>query len=159
FAVALYRGASSLGDFSAPERPADGTAMREVNPAYSRAMLQQFQHIQQGQTDGINFGIGTTIGQMDDVVAGDKIDDRGAQGFINQPTAPVSQVFGTQRNINTGGGAYAEGSVDNRQGTFVKGDQFNMSGNFQGANVNIKSALTNVAQSIGAMPHGDQAEK
>lgn len=34
-------------------------------------------------------------------------------------------------------------------------DEFNMSGNFQGAMINIKSTLTNVQQSVGAMPAGD----
>ncbi len=63
------------------------------------------------------------------------------------------------RNINTGGGDYAEGNIDKRRGTFVSGDQFNMSGNFSGAILNIKSTLTNVSQSIGAAPHGDVATK
>jgi hydroxypyruvate isomerase len=34
-------------------------------------------------------------------------------------------------------------------------DEFNMSGNFQGALINIKSTLSNVQQSVGAMPTGD----
>lgn len=50
------------------------------------------------------------------------IDARGSQGFLNHPTGPVNQVFGTQRNINTGGGDYAEGNIDKRSGTFNEGD-------------------------------------
>lgn len=49
---------------------------------------------------------------------------------------------------------------------FVRGNKiinssetFNMSGNFQGANVNVKSTLTNVNQTIGALPHADESAK
>src|SRR5262249_25432078 len=47
FAVALYRGATmaTLDEFSAPERPAEGTAVREISEAQSRAALQQFQQM------------------------------------------------------------------------------------------------------------------
>ena len=38
-------------------------------------------------------------------------------------------------------------------------DEFNMSGNFQGAMINIKSTLSNVQQSVGAMPAGDTADR
>ncbi|NJO84020.1 MAG: hypothetical protein HC828_15360 [Blastochloris sp.] len=41
----------------------------------------------------------------------------------------------------------------------MSGDQFNMSGDFSGAILNIKSTLTNVSQSIGAILHGDAAAK
>lgn len=170
FAVALYQGArATLGDFSAPGQPGAGTAVREVSQADSRAMLDKLGNIQQTQTGGINFGVGNSIGQMGDVVAGDKIggdkvagdkiDARGAQGFVNRPTGPVSQVFGTQRNVNTGSGDYAEGNIDKSSRTHVAGDQFNMSGDFRGSNVNVESTLSNVSQSIGTMPHGELADK
>lgn len=71
---------------------------------------------------------------------------------------PQSVVFLTEnRMIHTT--TYAEGNVDERRGAFVSGDQFNMSGNFSGAILNIKSTLTNVSQSIGAAPIGDAATK
>lgn len=38
------------------------------------------------------------------------------------------------------------------------GDTFTMSGDFRGANVNIKSALTNVTQTIGALPDAEPAK-
>jgi hypothetical protein len=47
FAVALYRGAATLGDFAAPPLPAPGTALREVSAEDSRALFQQ---IIQGST-------------------------------------------------------------------------------------------------------------
>ncbi len=43
--------------------------------------------------------------------------------------------------------------------TINSGDTFNMSGNFQGANVNVKSTLTNVNQTIGTLPHADESAK
>jgi hypothetical protein len=81
FAVALYRGAATLGEFSAPERlPAD-VAVREVSPAQSRALLGQI--LQSGQfagatistqqSGGINLGFGNQIGTIGDIVAGDKV--------------------------------------------------------------------------------------
>jgi Zn-dependent M16 (insulinase) family peptidase len=39
------------------------------------------------------------------------------------------------------------------------GDQFEMSGDFRGAVINIKSTLKNVQQSIGDIPSGDDASK
>lgn len=40
-----------------------------------------------------------------------------------------------------------------------EGDTFNMSGDFRGANVNIKSTLNNVTQTIGALPNADDSLK
>jgi hypothetical protein len=81
FAVALYRGATTLGEFSAPERPAADTAIREVSAAQSRALLGQVlasgpfagATIQTTQSGGVNLGMGNTIGSMGDTVGGDKV--------------------------------------------------------------------------------------
>jgi hypothetical protein len=43
--------------------------------------------------------------------------------------------------------------------TTMSGDTFNMSGNFSGAILNIKSTLDNVTQTINNMPHADSAER
>ena len=43
--------------------------------------------------------------------------------------------------------------------TVNTGDTFNMSGNFQGANLNIKATLTNVSQTIGRLPNADESAK
>jgi hypothetical protein len=42
------------------------------------------------------------------------------------------------------------------QGDINMGDQFNLSGDFRGAILNIKSTLSNVSQSVNAIPHGDE---
>lgn len=190
FAVALYRGATTLGEFDASVRPPEDTAVREVNPAYSQAMLRQHQQSiggnaqvgaavagdvhgdvtvdQSGQRGGVHFGSG---GQFGDISIGDvagrdiiKTDitqgDRITTGDISGSGIAIGRgARSTVRNVDTGGGDYAEGSIDKRKGTFVSGDQFNMSGNFSGALLNIKSTLTNVSQSIGAAPIGDAATK
>jgi hypothetical protein len=93
FAVALYRGATTFGEFDAAGTPPEGMAVRPVNPAFSQAMLRQHQQTISGnaqvgvaiagdvhgpitdQTGGANFGTGNTIGSIGDVVAGDKIGD------------------------------------------------------------------------------------
>ena len=41
----------------------------------------------------------------------------------------------------------------------ISGDTFNLSGDFRGANVNVKSKLEKVQQTIGALPHADEAAK
>lgn len=79
------------------------------------------------------------------------------------------------RTVNTGGGDYAEGNIDKRQGIFggefhgpaigalsagkvAIGDQMNIS-NVSGSILNIKSSLSSVSQTIGASPRGDAATK
>ncbi|EFO80362.1 peptidase C14, caspase catalytic subunit p20 [Oscillochloris trichoides DG-6] len=180
FAVALYRGTSTLGTFAASSPPPAGTAVREVNPAYSQAMLRQHQqHIsgnaqvgaaiagdvhgnvnvdQRSQHGGVRFGDGGQYGDISigDVVGGDKI----TTGDISGTEIAIGRgAQSSVRHISTGGGDYAEGSIDKRRGTFVSGDQFTMSGNFSGALLNIKSTLSNVTQSIAAAPHADATTK
>jgi len=193
FAVALWRGATTLGDFDAAGSPPESTAVREVNPAYSQAMLRQHQqHIggnarvgaavagdvhgnvtvtqqgDSGQRGGVNFGSGGQFGNVSigDVAGRDIIrtditqGDRITTGDISGSGIAIGRgAQSTVRKVDTGGGDYAEGSIDKRKGNFVSGDQFTMSGNFSGAILNIKSTLTNVSQSIGAVPHGDAATK
>jgi hypothetical protein len=193
FAVALYRGATTLGDFDAAGSPPEGTAVREVKPAYAQAMLRQHlqqigdnaqvgaavagdvhgdvqvtQQDQRGQRDGINFGSGGQFGDITigdvagrDIIKGDvTLGDRISTGDISGSGIAIGRgARSNVRNIDTGGGDYAEGNIDKRRGSFVSGDQFTMSGNFSGAILNIKSTLSNVAQSIGAAPHGTAATK
>jgi hypothetical protein len=226
FAVALYRGARTLGTFPEDYALPEGTAVRRVNPQRSQWAMQSImstatvQGDNHGQNVGINYGTmtqnqqnihnnapnqgaqgefhgpitfnqqrstfnqqgqhvqgnqynanrdliqsGGDVNQVGgdyvggDKIGGDKINAQESQGFINRPTGPVSQNSGRQRNINTGGGSYIERQNDHRQGHFGDGDQFTMSGNFQGALLNIKSNLAHVNQSIGALPHVDDVAK
>jgi hypothetical protein len=67
-------------------------------------------------------------------------------------------------SVDTGGGAYIGGNVT-VGGEFVgrdkivHGDTFHMTGDFRGANVNVKSTLTHVTQTIGALPGADPAAR
>ncbi|MCU0493621.1 MAG: caspase family protein, partial [Chloroflexaceae bacterium] len=175
FAVALYRGATTLGSFESAATPPAGTAVREVNPAYAQAMLRQHQQTigdnaqvgaaisgdvhgnvtvtqrtESGQRGGINFGSGNTLGNVN-------IGDVAGRDIVK--TEVTHGARSTVRNVNTGGGAYAESNIDKRSGTVVGGDQYTMSGNFSGAILNINSTLTNVVQRIGGAPHGDASTK
>ena len=51
------------------------------------------------------------------------------------------------------------GTQYNVAGQGTSGDTFNMSGDFRGAILNIKSTLSNVSQSIGALPNADESAK
>jgi len=91
---------------------------------------------------------GTTINVKGDLVRGDKMDGDKVQG--NQYNfGDISNVSG----LAVGKGAKATG------GDVHTGDKIDMSGDFRGANVNVKSTLTNVMQSIGALPHADDSTK
>ena len=55
-------------------------------------------------------------------------------------------------------GDYVKGDK-NKMTSNTSGDTFNISGDFRGSNVNIKSRLTNVRQTIGTLPHADDDTK
>lgn len=63
------------------------------------------------------------------------------------------------RTINTGGGDYIEGNADKRKGIYMSGDQYNFSGDFRGAILNVNSMLEDVTQTISSAPSLDQATK
>lgn len=72
----------------------------------------------------------------------------------NWPT--VIHVAGDYLQGDKVGGDKVKGD---KKSTNSQGDTFNMSGNFSGAIVNVKSTLTNVTQTIGALPQADDAAK
>lgn len=72
----------------------------------------------------------------------------------NWPT--VIHVAGDYLQGDKVGGDKVKGD---KKSTNSQGDTFNMSGNFSGAIVNVKSTLTNVSQTIGALPQADDAAK
>ena len=210
FAVSLWRGSQTLGDFESSDGPPADTAVREVNPAYAKNLMRQHQqtirdqaqvgtaiagdvhgnitsiqgpvsgpvlsgsfqgpvHIGDDQRKVLDFGSSNTFGnvQTGDVVAGDlhksttiRTGDDISVGDINNSSgiAIGRGARSSVRNVNTGGGDYAEGNIDKRQGNIVQGDQFNMTGNFSGALLNIKSTLNTVSQNIGAL-QGDMQRK
>lgn len=210
FAVSLWRGSQTLGDFESSDGPPADTAVREVNPAYAKNLMRQHQqtisdqaqvgtaiagdvhgnvtsiqgnvsgpvlsgsfqgpvHIGDDQRKVLDFGSGNTFGnvQTGDVIAGDlhtsttthSSDDISVGNITNSSGIAIGRgARSTVRTVNSGGGDYAEGNIDKRQGSVVQGDQFNMTGNFSGALLNIKSTLNTVSQSIGAL-QGDIIRK
>lgn len=122
FAVALYKGATTLGDFDETQLAPQGMAVREVRPEKSQRLFKQ----RVNQSGGVNFGQGNEINIQGDVfggdkVAGPKIDARDSQGFIYGATGPITQNFGDA--INTRGAAYIGGNVSTGGGDFVGRDK------------------------------------
>lgn len=165
FAVALFRGATPLGSFDDSGVPPESTAVREVNPAYSQQMMRQHQ-----QHIGGHARVGTAIagdvrGNLNVTQQGDTINTGGGNVIrVGNITDSSGVAIGhgahsSVRHVSTGGGDYAEGAIDKRQGTFVSGDQLNMSGNFSGAMLTIKSTLAGVSQHIAATKHSDAPTK
>jgi hypothetical protein len=128
FAVALYRGATALGEVEGTGAPLAGTALHEVNTAYSKAMFEQLAPGHYEQHIGGKAQIGGAV--AGDVYGDISVDQHQetfqTQGFIHRPSGPVSQVFGEQREIDTGGGACAEGDIDQREGSFMEGDNISV---------------------------------
>lgn len=60
-------------------------------------------------------------------------------------------------SVGSGTTIYLQGDLV--QGDKMTGDRIDMSGDFRGANVNVKSTLTNVTQTVGALPQADDATK
>jgi hypothetical protein len=121
-----------------------------------------------GGSRGVDFGSGNQFGNVNigDVVGRDVIKtdithgDRISTGNIEGSGIAIGRGARSDvRDVNTGGGDYAEGNIDKRKGNFVSGDQFTMTGDFRGAILNIKSTLNNVSQRIGATAQGDDATK
>lgn len=83
------------------------------------------------------------------------------------PTAPVEGSSGV--NIGNVQGGIHGSTIGGRdvhqtynvtfQGGLTTGDQFNLSGDFRGALLNIKSKLDDVTQTVNTMPGGDSSEK
>lgn len=61
FPIALYRGTAARGEFDSAWAPPEGAAVREVSPAHSKAMLQQFAPRRIQQTISGNAQVGAAI--------------------------------------------------------------------------------------------------
>ena len=111
-------------------------------------------------TGSVNTGGGSYVAgdqnvQHGDVVHGDKV---GGDKFTGDKitTGTISGNSGVVIGRNT------TVTVDNSStahNTTTPGDTFNMSGDFRGSNVNVKSTLENVTQSISTLPYADDSAK
>lgn len=90
--------------------------------------------------------------------------------YADQAATPTGQAEGSGGvNIGRVEGGIHNSTISGRdvhhtyninvQGGLTMGDQFNMSGDFRGAILNIKSKLENVTQTINTMPGGEPSEK
>jgi hypothetical protein len=110
FAVALYRGAATLGEFSAPQRPEVESGLREVDPARSERLLKQLAPsgttVTTVQSGGINMGVNNRFGTVGDIVGGDKVaGDKVAGDKIN-----VGNITGSS-GVAIGRGSHASVST------------------------------------------------
>ncbi len=101
FAVSLFRGATTLGDFDSGARPPEGTAVHEVSPERAGSRLRQF-NLQSGDSDRAELRDDGAIAQGDRAIALGK----GAVHVRGKNTGNINT--GTQ--INTGGAAASIGS-------------------------------------------------
>lgn len=58
----------------------------------------------------------------------------------SEPSASATSSAGEAGSVSTGGSDYAEGDIDKREGTFVAGDQYNLTLFFASAGINDPSA-------------------
>lgn len=131
FPVALYRGASSLGTFDDQADPLpEEAAVRTVDPKLGRRVAQRFI-----QAAG---DVATAAGDHAVAFQGD-----------NNVVVSGGQVGVLGNNAKVEGGIHFGNS----------GDTFNMSGDFRGSFLNIRSNLENVTQTIGALPNADPSIK
>jgi hypothetical protein len=78
FAVSLYRGATNLGEFTAPAQPPEDTAVQQVSQRRSQAQLEQLLQVQ-GNHNVI--GDGNTIFENNNSKVGNQI-----AGDVHNPT-------------------------------------------------------------------------
>jgi hypothetical protein len=167
FAVALYRGAQTLGDFPADHTPAEDTAVREVPESRSQRALQ---HIigtatVQGDNSGQNVGVNSGTMSQSNQTINNQAANQGAQGTFQGPVTfnqqrqttfdqRNQQVQGSQYNANRDliqtGGDYVGG--DKVGGDKVGGDKIDA----QGAQGFVNRPSGSVSQQFGDRVGGDK---
>jgi hypothetical protein len=158
-AVALYRGRVPEGEIEASDRPQQlGGASREVTPEASQAALQQIVSGERNLAAGRDISGNTIIGGNQNSAGRDQYNasrdintgDQTTTGDISGSSG-VAIGRGAQssvRNVNTGGGEYAEGNIDKRSGAFIEG------GTVYGSVVGTNEGT--ITSNYGASPTGAQ---
>jgi hypothetical protein len=158
FAVALFRGATALGEVDAQERPAQHTAVRAVSPQQSQWLFERMGY--GGATIGAGATIGGDVAGGDQTIGGDKVGGHKAGGDI-----AGASIDKSQNTFNISGAIHS--SVANIGGTMTFDDQVNvdmgdtttLSGNFAGASVTIQARMERLREQVGALPGADQPTK
>jgi hypothetical protein len=123
FAVALYRGATTLGDFPTDHKPAEDTAVREVPESRSQRALQNITGTAtvQGDNTGINIGVNTGSVSQSNQTINNQAPNQGAQGTFEGPV-----TFNQQRGDKITAGRdviQSGGDVTQVGGDYVGGDK------------------------------------
>lgn len=115
-------------------------------------------------TGGGDLTFGNKTVNQGDTVQGDKFTgDKVMGNKVDGDQISVGSISGNNSAISIGRGTSS--SVDNSTHTTThttttnSGDTINMSGDFRGSNVNVKSTLENVTQSISTLPNADDSAK
>lgn len=154
FAVSLYKGASTLGAFDESAPPPADTRVREISEKQVRRISNQIRTTNQSGGINITGNARVTVGR--DMVGGDKIEANNSQGFINRPSGDVNQRFGNE--INTGGGGYLAGNIDNRGGQLA-GRDATQNTNVQGASKeDLKELLDQIRTLLVTIPLNKDAK-
>lgn len=116
-------------------------------------------HISGVNTGGGDFTMGNKTVNQGDTVHGDKFTGDKVMGDkLDGDKITIGSVGNNNSAISIGRGTSS--SVDNSTHTTTNsGDTINMSGDFRGANVNMKSTLNNVQQTIGSMSTPNNEDK
>jgi hypothetical protein len=117
FAVSLFRGATSLGDFDSTAPPPEGTAVCEVSPERARSRLRQF-HLQIGDSYRAKLSGDGAIAQGNGAIAPGK----GAVQVGGKNTGNINTGTQIDTRITTGGGAVIAGAVATRGGHVIGRD-------------------------------------
>jgi hypothetical protein len=158
FAVALFRGATALGELDTREQLAAHTAVREVSPQQSQRLFERMSY--GGAAIGAGASIGGDVVGGDQTIGGDKVGGHKAGGDIAGGSIDRSQntfnISGTVRSGMTNlGGTMTFGD----HVTVDMGDTTTLSGDFQGASVAIQARMDHLRQGIGALPDTNHVAK
>lgn len=144
-AVALYRGQAAQGELGAADQPpALRGAVTTVAPEASKAAFEQLLSGRLNLAAGRDISNNTIVAGDQTSVQGDQqnIHVSGGQGSIINPTAPITQQYGTQHTYNTGGGDFVQGSKNEQRGIFGGTFQGPAIGSVEGGTINFGNTAT-----------------
>jgi len=157
FAVALFRGASALGEIDVQDRPAAHTAVRELSQQQSQRLFERMRY--GGTAIGAGARVGGDVVGGDQTIGGDKVGRDKAGGDIASSIDRSQNTFNISGTIRSG--------MTNIGGTMTFDDQVNvdmgdtttLSGNFTGASITIQARMERLREQAGVLPTADQPTK
>jgi len=161
FAVALYKGSSSLGEFDSFVPAPQTEAVQEVSLEKARKLMDQI--LRNRPNINIHNSPGTVVGDIggDNVVS--NIEQNNNQIFRNSPNAQVYNLykspseFNIDRTVNTGGGAYIGGNVSTT-GDFIGRDRVSYGNEIEIRHMELMSLIAPLYSEIGKAELENQQE-